>query len=94
MANKKVYDLAKEYNVASKDFVKMLQDADIPVKNHMSSVTEQQEKYFKNNYVVVDGRSMTKDEAEKIKAAAEKTATALELMVEGDIDAAMSKVNS
>ena len=36
----------------------------------------------------------SKDEAEKIKAAAEKTATALELMVEGDIDAAMSKVNS
>lgn len=36
----------------------------------------------------------TKDEAEKIKAAAEKTATALELMVEGDIDGAMSRVNS
>ncbi len=36
----------------------------------------------------------TKDEAEKIKAAAEKAATALELMVEGDIDGAMSKVNS
>lgn len=36
----------------------------------------------------------SKDEAEKIKAAAEKTATALEFMVEGDIDGAMSKVNS
>ena len=36
----------------------------------------------------------SKDEAEKIKAAAEKTATALEFMVEGDIDSAMSKVNS
>ena len=36
----------------------------------------------------------TKDEAEKIKAAAEKTATALEIMIDGDIDAAMSKVNS
>ena len=36
----------------------------------------------------------TLDEAEKIKAAAEKTATALEFMVEGDIDTAMSKVNS
>lgn len=36
----------------------------------------------------------TKDEAEKIKAAAEKAATALEFMVEGDIDGAMSKVNS
>ena len=36
----------------------------------------------------------SKDEAEKIKAAAEKTATALELMVEGDIDGALSKVNS
>ena len=36
----------------------------------------------------------TKDDAEKIKAAAEKAATALEFMVEGDIDSAMSKVNS
>jgi PTH1 family peptidyl-tRNA hydrolase len=36
----------------------------------------------------------SKDDAEKIKAAAEKAATALELMVEGDIDGAMSKVNS
>ena len=36
----------------------------------------------------------SKDEAEKIKAAAEKAATALELMVDGDIDGAMSRVNS
>lgn len=36
----------------------------------------------------------SKDDAEKIKAAAEKAATALEFMVEGNIDAAMSKVNS
>lgn len=36
----------------------------------------------------------SRDEAEKIKAAAEKAATALEFMVEGNIDAAMSKVNS
>ena len=63
MANKKVYDLAKEFGMASKDFVKILQDADIPVKNHMSSVTEQQEKYFRNNYVVMDGKAMTKEES-------------------------------
>ena len=36
----------------------------------------------------------SKDEAEKIKTAAEMTATALEFMVEGDIDSVMSKVNS
>ncbi len=72
MANKKVYDLAKEFGMASKDFVKILQDADIPVKNHMSSVTEQQEKYFRNNYVVMDGKAMTKEEAENYKAKAEK----------------------
>ena len=35
----------------------------------------------------------TKDEAVKIKDAAEKAAQALELMVDGDIDGAMSKVN-
>ncbi len=71
MANKKVYDLAKEFNIASKDFVKILQDAQIPVKNHMSSVTEQQEKYFRNNYVVLDGKAMSKDEAANYKAKSE-----------------------
>ena len=32
---KKVYDLAKEFNVPSKDFVTMLQEANLPIKNHM-----------------------------------------------------------
>ncbi len=36
----------------------------------------------------------SKDEAENIKAAAQKAATAVEYMVNGEIDAAMSKVNS
>ncbi len=35
----------------------------------------------------------SKDEAEKIKDAAEKAAQALEFMIDGDIDAAMSRVN-
>jgi len=68
MANKKVYDLAKEYDIASKDFVKILQDADIPVKNHMSSLTEQQEKYFKNNFVIVEGKALTKEAAAALQA--------------------------
>lgn len=61
MANKKVYDLAKEFGVASKEFAQMLLEVvDIPVKNHMSVITEQQEKYFRNNFTVSDGKIIAK----------------------------------
>ena len=57
---KKVYDFAKEYSIQSKDFVALLQQANIPIKNHMSNLTDQQEKYFKNNFDVVDGKLVKK----------------------------------
>ena len=66
---KKVYDLAKEYGVVSKDFVPLLQQAKIPVKSHMSILTDQQEKYFKNNYGILDGKLVSKAEAEAKQSA-------------------------
>jgi translation initiation factor IF-2 len=60
---KKVYDLAKEYGMQSKDFVLLLQQANIPVKNHMSALSDQQEKYFRNNFDVINNQIMAKAQA-------------------------------
>ncbi|RBP59946.1 translation initiation factor IF-2 [Alkalibaculum bacchi] len=49
MSKIRVYDLAKELNVSSKDLVKKLNDLDIPAKNHMSALTEQEVRYFKSH---------------------------------------------
>ena len=67
---KKVYDLAKEFNVPSKDFVTMLQEANLPIKNHMSAISDLQEKYFRINYVVDGGKMYKRSEYEEKKAAA------------------------
>ncbi len=69
---KKVYDFAKEYSIQSKDFVLLLQQANIPIKNHMSNLTDQQEKYFKNNFDVVDGK-LVKKSADDSKSSAPKS---------------------
>lgn len=44
----RVYDLAKELNIPSKELVELLKKYDIPAKNHMSALTEQEVKYFKS----------------------------------------------
>lgn len=55
MSKLRVYDLAKKYNIPSKDFVAILNKHNIPVKNHMSALTDQQisdfeEKFDKDKY--------------------------------------------
>lgn len=49
MSKIRVYDLAKELNVSSKDLVKKLNELNIPAKNHMSALTEQEVRYFKSH---------------------------------------------
>ena len=44
MSNKRVYTVAKEMGMASKDLMAVLEQAKIPVKSHMSSLTEDQQK--------------------------------------------------
>lgn len=68
MSGKKVYDLAKEFGVQSKEFATMLQEINIPIKNHMSVMTEQQEKYFRNNFEVIDNKVVARSNADKKKA--------------------------
>ncbi|HCX63633.1 MAG TPA: translation initiation factor IF-2 [Eubacteriaceae bacterium] len=62
MSKKRVYDLAKEVNLHSKELVEILIKMDIPVKNHMSALTEQQVKYFKNNYLKDQKEAEKKEE--------------------------------
>lgn len=46
----RVHELSKEMNIPNKTLVEELNKLSIPAKNHMSALTEQQVKYFKNNY--------------------------------------------
>lgn len=50
MGKKRIYELAKELNVASKDLITRAKDDDIPVKNHMSTITEDEEKKLRSAY--------------------------------------------
>ena len=55
MSKLRVYDFAKKYNIPSKEFVAILNKFNIPVKNHMSALTDQQvaefeEKFDKDKY--------------------------------------------
>lgn len=83
MAKLRVYQLANQYKIPSKDFVTILNQHGIPVKNHMSALTDQQVKDFKSKYQA-EGGSEVKDapkeppkeaaapKQEAVKAAPEK----------------------
>lgn len=76
MSKIRVYDLAKELDIPSKKLVEMLVQLDIPAKNHMSALTEQQVKYFKNNLTNVNQKGVTqqqvKDTVQEKKEAVNK----------------------
>lgn len=66
MSKLRVYDLAKKYNIPSKDFVAILNKHNIPVKNHMSALTDQQiaefeEKFDKDKYQAELGAAPKKE---------------------------------
>lgn len=50
MSKLRVYDLAKKHDIASKEFVKILNTYNIPVKNHMSALTDQQVEEFEGKF--------------------------------------------
>ncbi|MDO4288915.1 MAG: translation initiation factor IF-2 [Eubacterium sp.] len=50
MSKLRVYQLANEYEIPSKDFVGILNKHNIPVKNHMSALTEEQVENFRKSY--------------------------------------------
>ncbi|MEO1816461.1 MAG: translation initiation factor IF-2 [Acetobacterium sp.] len=73
MSKLRVYDFAKKYDIPSKDFVAILNKYNIPVKNHMSALTDQQISEFENKF---DKEKYQADlVAEKKKETVKETAT-------------------
>lgn len=71
----RVYELAKEYEIPSKEFVLLLNKKNIPVKNHMSVLTDDQLQAFrKNNTKEALQQLNTKVKQESSKKVTEKTA--------------------
>ncbi len=62
MSKRRVHEIAKELEIDSKDLIQTLQGFDIKVKNHMSSVTEEEEKIIKEYY---DSEATNKETEEK-----------------------------
>ncbi len=50
MSKRRVHEIAKDLGIDSKDLINTLKDFDIPVKNHMSSVKEDDEKVIVEYY--------------------------------------------
>lgn len=63
MPKKRVYELAKEYGVSNKELVVLLNSKNIPVKNHMSALTEEQVKFIERGHQ----RRSVKDQVEILK---------------------------
>ncbi|WKY43157.1 translation initiation factor IF-2 [Eubacteriaceae bacterium ES2] len=64
MSKLRVYDLAKKHNIASKEFVNILNEYNIPVKNHMSALTDRQIEEFEGKF---DPKKYADQKAQKEK---------------------------
>jgi translation initiation factor IF-2 len=84
MAATRVHELSKEMNISSKILVEQLNQLGIPAKNHMSALTEQQVKYFKNNYGKQAGNQHKSEPKEEKQAKA---------VIQSDSDRQQASVN-
>ncbi|MFR2403602.1 MAG: translation initiation factor IF-2 N-terminal domain-containing protein [Eubacterium callanderi] len=75
MSKLRVYQLASEYDVPSKEFVDILNKHNIPVKNHMSVLTEQQVTDFRKEYSAQQHLRRTGDKGPEASAAQKFLAT-------------------
>lgn len=86
MSKLRVYDFAKKYNIPSKEFVNILNQHNIPVKNHMSALTEQQIEEFESKFDlekhVKNAAKPTEPTTEKVVEKAEKSEVAKEVKTE------------
>ncbi|WP_329887276.1 translation initiation factor IF-2 [Pseudoramibacter faecis] len=73
MAKLRVYQLASQYDIPSREFVQILNRFEIPVKNHMSALTDQQVKNFKNQFNPEKDRRTEEQTPAKKKKAPSKT---------------------
>lgn len=79
MAKLRVYQLASQYDIPSREFVQILNRFEIPVKNHMSALTDQQVENFKKQFdPEKDRRTEEQTPAKKKKVPSKKTSAAKE----------------
>ncbi|WZL83216.1 translation initiation factor IF-2 [Vallitaleaceae bacterium 9-2] len=62
MSKRRVHEIAKDLGIDSKDLINTLKDFDIPVKNHMSSIKEEDQKIVIEYY----NEDETKNESNKV----------------------------
>ena len=70
----KVFELAKEIGVPSSDIVALLKENEVPVKNHMTTLSEEAEELVRANYITatVEPEKVVADKpVEKIKTDAD-----------------------
>ena len=71
MAKVKVYELAKELNIGSKEIISFLSENNIKVTSHMNNLEDSSIELVKSKYVKKETKTITKPETEP-KAKEEK----------------------
>ena len=74
MAKVKVYELAKELNIGSKEIISFLSENNIKVTSHMNNLEDSSIELVKNKYAKKETKTITKPETE-VKAKEEKQKT-------------------
>lgn len=64
MAKVKVYELAKELNIGSKEIINFLSEKNIKVTSHMNNLDESSVELVRNKYVKKETKTITKPESE------------------------------
>ena len=72
MAKLRVYQLASQYEIPSREFVQILNRYNIPVKNHMSALTDQQVEEFKASFDPNKDRRVEEQVPQKKKSSSSK----------------------
>ena len=73
MAKLRVYQLASQYEIPSREFVQILNRYNIPVKNHMSALTDQQVEEFKASFDPTKDRRAEEQVPKKKKSNSSKS---------------------
>ena len=62
MAKVKVYELARELNIGSKEIISFLSENNIKVTNHMNNLEDSSIELVKNKYMKKETKTITKPE--------------------------------
>lgn len=61
LSKKRLYELAKELGLSSKELLKKAKDLDIDVNTHMSTIESEEEKIIKDLLLKKDGKQATRE---------------------------------